>query len=268
VHAGTSDDEVLVFAHTCHPSLANDNLAGLAVATHLAAFLRGRSTRYTYRFVFAPATIGSITWLALNRERWPRIRHGLVLALLGVPAPLAYKPTRDGASTIDRIARHVLATEFTGARMREFSPWGYDERQYATPGVNLPVGSLTRSGPGEFPEYHTSADDLSLLDDTALGESWLACVSIVAALESDATYVNLSPCGEPQLGRRGLYGTTGGHANVADRQLALLWVLNQSDGSRSLLDVAERARLPFPTIAQAAHDLEAAGLLRRAEVSR
>jgi aminopeptidase-like protein len=263
LHRGARDQEVLVFAHTCHPSLANDNLSGLVVAVHLAAWLSQRRTRYSYRFVFAPATIGSIAWLALNERGLERIRHGLVLSLLGGGGPFHYKASRDGNRMIDRAAWHVLRTEFADSRRLDFLPWGYDERQFCSPGINLPVGRLTRTPNGEFPEYHTSADNPTFVSPAALGEAWLACLKIFEALECDDSFSNLSPKCEPQLGRRGLYRSTGGYQDVPERQLALLWVLNQSDGRSSLLDIAERSGLPFAVIARAASDLERVGLLAR-----
>lgn len=264
VHRGASEDEVLVFAHDCHPSLANDNLSGLVVAAHLAAFLTERETRYTYRFLFAPATIGSITWLATNESKLARIRHGLVLSLLGDGGPLHYKKSRAGSHAIDRAAWHVLRTEFPGSKLLEFSPWGYDERQFCSPGINLPMGRLTRTPNGEFIEYHTSGDNPDYLQPGALAQSWLACLKIFEAIEADVRHVNLSPKGEPQLGRRGLYRSTGGYyTGVADRQMALFWMLNQSDGKMSLLDVAEKSGLPAGMLARAALDLQATGLLEQ-----
>lgn len=264
LHAGVNADEVLIFAHDCHPSLANDNLSGIVVAAHLADYLQGRATRYSYRFVFAPATIGSITWLALHPETLPRVRHGLVLSLLGGPGPFHYKKSRVGRAAIDRTAARVLRTVHPDTRVLEFSPWGYDERQFCSPGVNLPVGRLTRTPNGEFPEYHTSADNPGFVTPAQLGESWLACLRIFAALESEPRYLNLEPRGEPQLGRRGLYRTTGGQQQVPERQLALLWVLNQSDGTVSLQDIAEISGLPGSLIEAAAAELQAAGLLAEA----
>ncbi len=265
VHHGASEDEVLVFAHDCHPSLANDNLSGLAVAVQLAAFLAQRKTRYTYRFVFAPTTIGSITWLATNEAKLARIRHGLVLALLGDGGPLRYKKTRGGTNAIDRSAWHVLRTEFPGSRLLEFSPWGYDERQFCSPGINLPMGCLTRTPEPEFIEGHTSADNPDHILADALAQAWLACLKIFEAIEADVRYVSLNPKGEPQLGKRGLYRATGGHyTGVDDRQMALFWMLNQSDGSASLLDIAEKSGLPAGMLARAAVDLQAAGLLEPA----
>lgn len=264
VHRGVTDEEILIFSHTCHPSLCNDNLSGVAVAAYLASFLREYRTRYTYRFVFAPATIGSISWMARNEARLGRIRHGLVLSLLGDSGPMHYKRTRHGAHDIDRAAMHVLRNAPAESRFLDFSPWGYDERQFNSPGINLPVGRLTRTPNGEFPQYHTSADNLDFVSAGVLGESWQTCLKIFDVLERDRRYVNLQPKGEPQLGRRGLYRSTGGYQDIPNRQLALLWVLNQSDGSSSLLDIAERAGLPFDVLAKAADDLLAVELLRPA----
>lgn len=263
LHSGCSEEEVLVFVHTCHPSLANDNLSGIAVAAQLAAFLRTRRTRYSYRFLFAPATIGSIAWMALNEARLPKVRHGLVLAMLGDAAPLHYHRTVAGSAAIDRAAGAVLRGCYPGASLLDFSPWGFDERQFNTPGIRLPVGRLGRALTGHYPEEHTSADDLSLMSQASLAESWRACLRIFEALEQgDARYLNLAPKGEPQLGRRGLYRQTGGHYDgVPQRHLALLWLLNQSDGVTSLLDIAERSGLEFGLLAHCACELEAAGLL-------
>lgn len=261
VHRGRMDDEVLFFAHTCHPSLANDNLSGLVVATRLAAYLKERSTRYTYRFVFAPATIGSIAWLALHVKQLHRIRHGLVLSLLGDRGPLNYKRSRSGNAPIDQAATYVLQHYHPGGRVIGFSPWGYDERQFGSPGIALPVGRLTRTPNGEFPEYHSSADNSSFVTAEALGDSWLACLRIVHVLENNIRYRNLCPYGEPQLGRRGLYRSTGGYQDIPDRQMAMLWLLNQSDGSNSLLDIAERSALLFDSLATVADELARAGLL-------
>jgi aminopeptidase-like protein len=264
LHSGATADEVLVFAHDCHPSLANDNLSGVAVAINLAEYLKTRTTRYSYRFVFAPATIGSITWLTTHPAVLPRVRHGLVLSLLGGTGPFHYKKSRHGSHAIDRTAARVLRAAHPDTRVLDFSPWGYDERQFCSPGVNLPMGRLTRTPNGEFPEYHTSADNPDFITGDQLGEAWLACLRIFSALETDRRYINLQPHGEPQLGKRGLYRTTGGQQQVPERQLALLWVLNQSDGIVSLPDIAEQAGLPLALMAEAAADLKRAGLLAEA----
>lgn len=267
-HAGRDEDEVLIFTHTCHPSLCNDNLSGIVVGVHVADFIRRRRTRYSYRFVFAPATIGSIAWMALNESRLHKIKHGLVLAMLGDADPLHYQRSATGTSIIDRAAAVVLRSCYPDAKLLDFSPWGFDERQFNSPGIRLPVGRLSRALTGHYPQEHTSADSLDLMSAEALGESWRACLRILEVLESDDRYVNLAPKGEPQLGRRGLYRQTGGYYDsVPERHLALLWLLNQSDGTTSLLDIAERSGLEFGLLAQSAADLQRAGLLAPVQIS-
>lgn len=257
---GRTQEEVLLFAHVCHPSLANDNTSGIAIASALCAWLASEPRRYTYRFVFAPGTIGSLCWLKRNERRLHRVRHGLVLALLGDPGPLTYKMSRRETAQIDSVAEYLLPRLDPASRIIPFSPYGYDERQLCSPGFNLPVGRLTRSVNGGYPQYHSSADDLSLITPECLEQSYEACKRIMTVLEEDRHYVNLSPKGEPLLGRRGLYGTVGGRS-PAEREHALLWVLNQSDGSRSLLDVARRSGLDFEMLREAAAALEGARLL-------
>jgi aminopeptidase-like protein len=251
---GNSSDEVLISCHVCHPSLANDNLSGLSVATFLAQFLAGRDLRYSYRFLFIPGTIGAITWLARNREAAGRVRHGLVLTCLGDNGGFHYKKSRQGSAEIDRVAAQVLQHHYPSAEILEFSPYGYDERQYCSPGFNLPVGCLMRSVWGTFPEYHTSADDLNFIRPEQLLESLQLSTTILDILEGNKRYRNLNPYCEPQLGRRGLYGPTGGRA-IESEINARLWVLNLSDGEHSLLDIAERSGQSFSAINQAAQTL-------------
>jgi aminopeptidase-like protein len=261
---GETQDEVLVSCHVCHPSLANDNLSGIAVASRLARLLaQGPRPRHSYRFLFIPGTIGSITWLARNEDRLGRIRHGLVLSGLGDPGGFTWKRSRRGDTEIDRAVAHVLGRSGRPHQLVDFSPYGYDERQYCSPGFDLPVGRLSRTPFATYPEYHTSADDLDFVGPAQLQESLEVCQEVVEVLEGNRTYLNLSPKGEPQLGRRGLYGQIGGRSDAEERQMAMLWVLNLSDGGSSLLDVAERAGLPFPLVAEVAGALEAAGLLSR-----
>jgi aminopeptidase-like protein len=261
---GQTDDEVLVSCHVCHPSLANDNLSGIAVATGLARLLAEGRPRYSYRFLFAPGTIGSITWLARNQDRVDRVRHGLVLACVGDPGGFTYKRSRRGDAEIDRAVAHVLGRSGRPHRVVDFTPYGYDERQYCSPGFDLPVGCLSRTPYAAYPEYHTSADDLDLVGPAQLQESLEVCWEVVRVLEANRRYLNLSPKGEPQLGRRGLYGQIGGRSDAEERQMAMLWVLNQSDGRMSLLDVAERSGVPLALLAEVAATLEEAGLLAEA----
>jgi aminopeptidase-like protein len=270
---GASEREFLVSCHVCHPSLANDNLSGLAVTLFLArelARLTRSERRYSYRFLWLPGTIGAIAWLDAHAEGAARrIAHGLVAANLGDPGPFHYKRSRRGDAEIDRAAAQVLAGSGEPHAIEDFVPYGYDERQYGSPGFDLPVGSLTRTPWGRYPEYHTSADDLDLITPAALAGSLLRYLAVVDLIEANRTYLNLKPHGEPQLGRRGLYDAVGGAGagdrEGRDRRLALLWVLNLADGRHDLLAIAERSGLPFAAVRVAADALVAAELLREVE---
>lgn len=257
---GRSEDEVVISSHVCHPSLANDNLTGLAVALELIRHLERLTDRHlSYRFLFAPGTIGSLTWLHRHRADLERVRHGLVITGLGGGGPLVYKQTRHGLRTVDRAAAHVVRRR--GGEVRAYSPYGYDERQFNSVGFDLPIGRLTRTPHGEYPEYHTSADDLAFVDDAELDDALRAIEDVIAVLEDDRVCTNLSPHGEPQLGRHGLYPTTGGRT-ADDTVMAMLWTMGLSDGATSLLDVAERSGLTFAQVHGAARALAGAGLLR------
>jgi aminopeptidase-like protein len=263
LHKGESSDEFLLSAHICHPSLANDNCSGLAVLTHLAKALRGRKTRYSYRFLFAPGSIGAITWLALNEHRLSRIKHGLVVSCLGDGGGPTYKKSRQGQAAVDLAMTHVLRQGGGTSEILEFTPYGYDERQYCSPGFDLPVGLLQRSRFGSFPEYHTSADNLDFINPVHLAESYGVIATALDITERNCHPVNVMPKCEPQLGRRGLYSPVGGDSHASARNMALLWVLSLADGRHSLLEIAERAQLSFSTVAEAASRLTDAGLLHR-----
>ncbi len=260
---GKSADEILLSCHACHPSLCNDNLSGIALVTFLAKLLTGVPLRYSSRFLFIPGTIGSITWLARNEDKVANIRHGLVVACVGDTGKFHYKKSRRGAAEIDRAVLHALRHCGEGFEVHEFSPYGYDERQYCSPGLNLPVGSLTRTPHGRFPEYHTSADNLNFIRPEALAESLAVYLSVFRILENDGLYTNLNPKCEPQLGKRGLYRAIGGLADAGRAEMAMLWVLNLSDGGHTLLDIAERAELPFELVLSAARTLVEHGLLEK-----
>jgi aminopeptidase-like protein len=256
---GESSDEVLISCHVCHPSLANDNLSGIAIAAHLGRVLRSKPLRYSYRFLFLPGTIGPITWLSRNEDAVPRIRHGLVLVCLGDAGRLTYKQSRRGNAPIDRAAAHVLR-HAGDHEIQSFSPYGYGERQYCSPGFDLPVGRLSRTPHDCYPEYHTSADDLTFIRADRLADSFAACLAIIDVLEHDRTYVNQHPKCEPQLGRRGLY------REIGAEEMAILWVLNQSDGQHSLLDIAERSGLEFEPVRRAAALLARHNLLKETSI--
>ncbi|MEZ5857064.1 MAG: DUF4910 domain-containing protein [Hyphomicrobiaceae bacterium] len=257
---GESDEEVLLSAHVCHPSLANDNCSGLATLAWLGRLIGQYRRRYTYRLLFAPGTIGAIAWLAANRERTARVRHGLILSNLGDGAPPLYSaagavmPTSTGLPTGSRPER-------TCRPGRRLLPYGYDERQYCSPGFDLPVGAFQRSRWGEFAAYHTSADNMSLIAPAHLAHSASLVAKILDVLEANCRPLNTLPYGEPQLGRRGVYDDAGGRPLPQDVRLALLWVLNLADGRHSLIDIAERSGIAFPALRDASKRLYAAGLL-------
>ena len=262
LHKGETEDEFLFTAHICHPSLANDNCSGLALLTHLAKRIAGVRTRYSYRFLFAPGTIGAITWLARNEQNTDRIKNGLVISMVGDGGGPTYKRSRRGNTAIDRAMIHSLRHSGLIPTILEFSPYGYDERQYCSPGFNLPVGLFQRSKFGAIPEYHTSADSLDFIRPDHLDQSYRLIVETIDLIESDVVYSNTIPKCEPQLGKRGLYGAIGGDKDAAAANMAMLWILNLSDGTHSLLEIAERAGLPFGTVRSTADLLREHGLLK------
>src|SRR4029077_9941836 len=214
------------------------------------------------RFIFVPGTIGAITWLALNENATHKIKHGLVVANVGDSGKMNYKKSRRGDAEIDRAVAHALKDSGSPYEISDFSPYGYDERQFCSPGFDLPMGSLTRTPWGRYPEYHTSADDLSLVQPRYLANSFNMYLSVLSILEKNRCYLNQNPKCEPQLGKRGLYRQMGGNVESKEAELAMLWVLNLSDGSRSLLEIAERASMTFELIAEAAALLFGQGLLK------
>ena len=259
---GETTAEILVSTHICHPSLANDNLSGIALAVFLAQSLR-TPRRYSYRFLFTPGCIGSIAWLSLNEERVGNIKHGLILACTGDSGKVTYKKSRRGNAEVDRAVIQVLKDSGQPYQLLDFSPYGYDERQFCSPGFNLPVGCFMRTPHGQFPEYHTSADNLELVKRESLVDSLDKCLSIFDVLEHNQTYINQNPKCEPQLGKRGLYGSIGGGAEGKSSELAMLWILNFSDGQNSLLDIASKSGLSFAVLEQSARRLLDQGLLAK-----
>lgn len=265
---GGNSGEVLISCHACHPSLCNDNLSSVAMATYLAKYLGQAQLRYSYRFLFIPGTIGAITWLSQNEDHVNAIQHGLVLTCVGDRGHITYKKSRRGDAEIDRAMAHVLKHSGRRYDIENFSPYGYDERQYCSPEFNLPVGCLMRTPYGKFPEYHSSADNLELMDRASLADSLNTCLSAFYVLENNRWYCNQNPKCEPQLGRRGLYRTMGGNRDEKLQETAMLWVLNQSDGKHSLLDIAERSGLAFQTVHDAASLLLCHGLLKEVPAQR
>ncbi|MBI5665329.1 MAG: DUF4910 domain-containing protein [Nitrospirae bacterium] len=258
---GESEQEILLSCHACHPSLCNDNVAGMALTSLLGKYLNQLTLRYSCRILFIPGTIGSITWLSLNEATARNIKHGLVVTCVGDPGMSTYKRSRTGYAEIDSVVEHVLEHSGSPYRVVDFSPYGYDERQYCSPGFNLPVGCLQRTPHGEYPEYHTSADNFDFVRPEYLADSFSKYLSVLNILENNKVYLNTNPKCEPQLGKRGLYTTTGGKSHTVADQMALLWTLNLSDGQHNLLDVAEKSGIWFDDIYEASRALLRTGLL-------
>jgi len=263
---GERPEEILISAHVCHPSLCDDNLSGIAVSSFVARALAARARRrWSYRFLFIPGTIGSLTWLARNREGVPRIRGGLTLVCLGDERGLTYKRSFGGGAEIDRAAQLALATSGRPFEAIDFFPYGYDERQFNSPGFRIPVGSLMRGRHGRFAEYHTSADDLGFVRGPQLVDAYASVLAILDVLEGNARFRSLSPYGEPQLGRRGIYRAMGGESDPEALQLAMLWVLSLADGEHTLVDAAERSGLGFAVVRSAATLLERHDLIQECD---
>lgn len=258
---GETEDEVLLTTHICHPSLCNDNLSGISILTHLVNTIQKKKLKYSYRFLFIPGTVGSITWLAQNKNRLNKIKYGLVMTLLGDSHNFTYKKSRRGDSLIDNAIKLISEINGNNIKIKEFIPFGYDERQFCSPGINLPVGCLTRSSYGEFPEYHTSADNLDFINEKNLLESYNFILDLILFIETNKKYLNLFPMCEPQLGKRDIYSAISG-SNNRNKELALLWILNYSDGNNSLQDIAYKSKINIDVLEQSAKILERKGLIK------
>lgn len=254
---GRTEDEFLLSTYICHPALCNDNLTGPVLLAALAKRLAELELRYSYRLLFSPATIGPLCWLSRHQDRVGWIKHGLVASCLGDPGGMTYKRSRRGDAEIDRAVEVVLRDSGREHTVLDWFPWGGDERQFNSPGFDLPVGALSRSPADKFPGYHSSGDDFELVGAEWLDDSLATYLAVIDAVERNGTFVNTSPYGEPQLGKRGLYRAVGGGSS---EEAAILWTLSLADGSNDLIGIAERSGLPFQAIREAAdrlleHDL-------------
>ena len=259
---GKSREEILLSTYICHPSLANDNLSGIALLVNLAKILKTRKNHYSYRFLFAPETIGALAWLSGNEKNLSKIKHGLVVTCVGDKGRMTYKKTRNGTAVIDKAVEKVLRDSGDPHEILDFFPTGSDERQFCSPGFDLPVGSLMRTPYGKYSEYHTSADNLNFVTEKSLADSLEKYLAVIDLLENNLTYLNLNPKGEPMLGKHGLYRKKGTPEGRNSNELARLWILNLSDGTNSLLDIALRSGLKFQDVQTAAAELYQAKLLK------
>lgn len=299
---GEKNEEILFSCYVCHPSMCNDNLSGIAILTFLAKNLKDMKTKYSYRFLFIPETIGAITWLAQNEDKISNIKGGLIATCLGDSGHSTYKKSKQGNSLIDKVAEQVLIESNEPFEIIDFFPWGSDERQFSSPGFNIPIGSLMRTpyAHENFPQYHTSADNLEFMNFECLRDSFEKYLKIVSILEHgitsnadtqqdtvsvaekleitsnadsqqdtvtlaeklDEKYLNLNPKCEPQLGKRGLYQSIGSIKEQELGKIAILWILSLSDGSNSLLDISVRSGIKFDVIRQSAKTLHEKELLK------
>ena len=262
---GQCEQEVLFSTYTCHPSMANNELSGPLVAAFLHRALAARRRRLTYRFVFLPETIGSIAYLhmrgALLRQR---LLAGYVLTCVGLNAPFVYKRSRRSDSAADRAAAYCLRCRpAPDSRVVDFTPASFssDERQYCSPGFNLPVGVFSRTVIGAYPEYHTSLDNKSLVSFEAMAEAVTVLADLCDVLDTNVTLRSLYPFGEPLLSKRGLYPTIGAARERRESVDATMWVLNLADGEHDLLSVAERSGMNYHLLADRARACIAAGLI-------
>jgi aminopeptidase-like protein len=257
---GSTSEEVLLSTYVCHPSMANNELSGPAVTTWLAKWLVGLPRRYSYRVVFIPETIGSLTYMSTNlQEMKARMVAGFNLTCVGDDRCFSYVPSRSGNTLADRAATHVLKHLAPGYVHYSFLDRGSDERQYCAPGIDLPVCSVMRSKYAEYPEYHTSLDNLDVVTAQGLGASYQAYRRILECLEANAT-LESTTLGEPQLGRRGLYPTTSTKESGL-RVRRMMNVLAYSDGEHDLLGIAELIDVPMWELLEIVETLVAQGIL-------
>ena len=281
---GKIKDEVLFSCYVCHPSLCNDNLSGVCLLTILGKILDKIPTKFSYRFLFIPETIGAIAWLSQNENKIHNIKHGLVATCLGDNGISTYKKTRDGNNLIDKIVEQVLKNSDEPYKILDFWPLGSDERQFCSPGFNLPMGSLMRTVYDTFDEYHTSKDNLDFMNVNALTNSLSKYFEVIYQLEKynvdshdapitktlkisqshDPVFISQNMKCEPHLGKRNLYHKIGAltNQNIFETKRAIQWIMNCSDGYTSLSDIAKKSGLDSTLLMDAANLLKNVNLLR------
>lgn len=268
---GCIEDEVLISTYLCHPSLCNDNLSGVVLTAYLAmCLLQEKSLKYSYRFIFVPETIGAVTWLANNEDKFEHIKYGLVATCVGDGHPFVYKKSREGNREIDKIVEKALSDSGKVFRLMDYYPGGSDERQYGSPGINLPVGSLVRGlyttetiPPRPFEEYHTSADNLFYVKAEYMQESLEVYLTIMEYIEKNSLYLSQNMKGEPFLAKRKLNIPIGSGKGIYYFDVAVRFLMCYSDGKNDLISIAVKAGLPFEEVYSAAQILESAGLLKK-----
>jgi len=242
---GKSEKEILFSTYICHPSLANNELSGPLVSAFIYNSLKNeKNLKYTYRFLFLPETIGSIYSLSVKGEYWKKnLIAGFVITCIGDNGKFTYKRSRKGNSIADRVVETILTQTESEFQIVDFFPSGSDERQYCSPGFNLPVGSLMRTMYGKYPEYHTSADNKNFISFEAVEKSVLKYLEVIKLIEKNERYINKMPFCEPQLGKRGLFPTLGSQKETNDFVMAMMWILNLSDGENDLISISEKSKI-------------------------
>lgn len=247
---GKSGREILFSTYICHPSMANNELSGPLVSAFIYKKLHNlRNLKYTYRFLFIPETIGSIYSLSVNGEYWKaNLDAGFVVTCVGDDGNFTYKKSRMGNSLADRAVELILKQTENEYSIVDFFPSGSDERQYCSPGFNLPVGSLMRTMYGRYPEYHTSKDNKDFISFEAMEKSVLKYLEVIELIERNEKYINKMPYCEPQLGKRGLYPTLGSQKGTEEFVSTMMWILNLSDGTNDLIAISERSKIPIKNL--------------------
>lgn len=262
---GETEEEVLFSTYICHPSMANNELSGPLVTAFIFNELRkSGKKKYTYRFLFLPETIGAVYYLSVNGEKLKKkLFAGYVVTCAGDRGNFTYKRSRNGNTAADRAAEIMLKQKTEEYIIEDFFPTGSDERQYCSPGFDLPVGSLMRTRYGKYSEYHTSADNREFISFKKMEDTVRMYLDIVNVLEKNAFYKNLKPFCEPQLGKYGLYPDIGSDKGTSETVSSIMWALNLSDGNNDLITISEKSRTGFEKIAEACEILEKKGILEK-----
>ena len=267
---GEEPSEILFSTYLCHPSLANNELSGPLVAAFLYERLQSLPRRrHTCRFVVVPETIGTIAFLSLRGEHLlDKMAAGFQITCVGDGGSLTYKSSRRGDTLADRAAKLALASR-ADVRWRSFNPAiGSDERQYCSPGFDLPMGSLMRTMYTEYPQYHCSLDNKDIIDFGAMAETIDAYVDLFEIIEANRTWKNTVMFGEPQLSKRNLFRSLGSQIHSEERDNAIWWLLNLADGKHDLIDIAEKSGLDWRLLAEVAEMLNKSELLAPFEAER
>ncbi len=262
---GKSEKEIFFSTYICHPSMASDVLSGMLCTAFLYRELKKNPDHhYTYRFLFIPETIGSINYLSQRHDALKKnMLAGYVLTCLGDDGAYTYKRSRMGNSIADRMAERLLKNENVDCIIENFWPGGSDERQFCSPGFNLPVGSLMRTRYEVFPQYHTSDDNKNYISFEAMEAGVNMYMKLVNLFETNPVFISTNPHCEPQLGKRGLYPTLGAQQKYPEYIDAMMWLLNLADGTHDLVSISNESGMRIELLQEIAIELENQKLIVR-----